>query len=288
VPVSQYFNNQASIEEQFLIEDLVIESIRNHGIDILYIPRDSRSSLDELFGDDPVKSFTQAYKIDMYMDTFNDFEGNQEFFSKFGLEIQKTARLTVARRTFEKLVPSVLRNVPKEGDLIYLPVQQKLMEIRFVEEEKNFFQLGKSLPYMFVLSVETFKYNGELIDTGYTEIDAVGDSRGFGVEYTLGVGGSGTYQKHEIVFQGNALSNATAKGYVSDWNAVTRTLRIRNIKGSIASNVALKGASSNSNWTISSGDMMEDATDLYRDNTRIENEAENILDFSENNPWGEP
>lgn len=288
MPVSVYFNNQASTEEQFLIEDLVIESIRNHGIDVYYIPRDSRSSLDELFGDDPVKSFTQAIKIDMYMDTFNDFEGNQEFFSKFGLEIQKTARLTVARRTFEKLVPSVLRNVPKEGDLIYLPVQQKIMEIRFVEEEKNFFQLGKKLPYMFVLSVETFKYNGELIDTGYTEIDVIGDSRGFGVEYSLSAGGSGTYQKHEIVFQGANLGNASAKGYVSDWNAVSRTIRIRNIKGEFASNVALRGASSNSVWTLISGDPMTDATNPFQDNTRIETEAENILDFSENNPFGEP
>ncbi len=100
--VSVYFNNQGATREQFLVEDLIIESIKNHGIDIYYIPRDSQSSIDELFGDDPVKSFTHAYKIEMYLETFNDFTGNQEFFSKFGLEIQKDAKVAVARRTFEK------------------------------------------------------------------------------------------------------------------------------------------------------------------------------------------
>jgi len=143
---SVYFNNQKATVEQHLLEDLIIESIKNHGIDVYYIPRDSQSSIDELFGDDPVKTFSQAFKIEMYLESFQDYEGNKEFFGKFGLEIQETAKLCMARRTFERYVTSaskVTSNVPKEGDLIYLPVQFKLMEIKFVEEEKNFFQLGK-------------------------------------------------------------------------------------------------------------------------------------------------
>ena len=157
MPVSVYFNNQGATREQFLVEDLIIESIRNHGIDIYYLPRASQSTFDELFGDDPVKSFNSAYKIDMYLETFNEFEGNQEFFAKFGLEIQKSAKVAVARRTFERLINPALRNTPKEGDLIYLPVQQKLLEIKTVEEEKNFFQAGKVAPYMYALNIETFK-----------------------------------------------------------------------------------------------------------------------------------
>ena len=76
--VSVYFNNQGATQEQLLVEDLVIESIKNHGIDVYYIPRSSRSSLDEIYGDDPVKSFDTAFLLEMYLETFNDFEGNKD------------------------------------------------------------------------------------------------------------------------------------------------------------------------------------------------------------------
>lgn len=126
---SVYFNNQKAIHEQNLLEDLIIESIRNHGIDVYYLPRESQSYIGELFGDDPVKMYRRAIKLEMYLESFQDYEGNKEFFSKFGLEIQETARLCVARRRFESQVSRMMGSgwhVPKEGDLIYLPVQFKL------------------------------------------------------------------------------------------------------------------------------------------------------------------
>ena len=288
MPTSVYFNNQGATREQFLVEDLIIESIRNHGIDVYYLPRSSQSSLDELFGDDPVKSFDIAFKIDMYLETFNDFEGNQEFFSKFGLEIQKAAKVAVARRTFERIISPNIRLLPKEGDLIYLPVQDKLMEIKFVEEEKNFFQLGKKAPYMYGLSIEAFRYNGELINTGMSEIDKIGDNNAFSVEYTLEAAGSGTYDHMEIVYQGASLNAATAKGYVAAWDQPSRKMRVRNAKGIFNAGEAVIGYSTGASWNIESGNTQEDATDLFDDNVRIETEADNILDFTEANPFGEP
>lgn len=287
---SVYFNNQNATREQWLLEDLVIESIRNHGIDIYYIPRESQSSIDEIYGDDPVKTFKKAYKIDMYLETFQDYEGNKEFFSKFGLEIQETARVCVARRTFEKFIPHSFRNLPKEGDLIYLPIQMKLMEIKFVEEEKNFFQLGRDSrnPYMYSLTIEAFKYNGELMQTGVSEIDNLIDNKAFGVDYTLTAGGTGSFNLHEIVYQGASLETATARGYVSAWNAVTRILRIRNIKGEFTTGSAIHGVTGGAIWTIYSGNAMEDSADPMDDNVRIEQEAQNWLDFTEVNPFGEP
>jgi hypothetical protein len=284
--VSVYFNNQGATREQILIEDMIIESIKNHGIDVYYLPRESHSELDRLFGDDPVKKYTKAFKIDMYLESFQDFEGNQEFFSKFGLQIQKEARVAVARRTFERYVPSILRNVPKEGDLIFMPVQQKLLEIRFVEEEKNFFQAGKFAPYMYGLNLEVFKYNGEIIDTGVAELDAIADLSAYGIEFTLNAGGSGTYDDHEIVYQGATLAAATAKGYVSSWDLPNRKLIIRNIKGSFAANTVIKGSESNAQWTMTSGDPQENATDDFEENVLLENEADNILDWTETNPFG--
>lgn len=283
---SVYFNNQNATREQFLIEDLIIESIKNHGIDIYYLPRESRSSVDELFGDDPVKSFSKAYPIEMFLETFQDFEGNQEFFAKFGLEIQKTARVAVARRTFERYVPTALRNTPKEGDLIWMPIQQKLLEIKRVEEEKNFFQAGKLAPYMFGLSIETFKYNGEFFETGILEIDAIQDTTSFAVEYTMNAGGTSTFEESEKVYQGASLAAATATGYVASWEKPTLKLRLRNIKGAFAANAAIVGTVSGASWTMASGNVQEDANDLFEDNVLIETEADNIMDWTETNPFG--
>jgi len=283
---SVYFNNQDATREQFLIEDMIIESIKNHGIDVYYIPRESQSELDDLFGDDPVKSFSTAYSLEMYLESFQDFEGNQEFFSKFGLQIQKEARVAVARRTFERNVPTAVRNVPKEGDLIYLRVQKKLLEIRFVEEEKNFFQAGKQAPYMYGLNLEVFRYNGERLTTGIEEIDNVADSRAFGIEYTMQAGGFGTYLEHEIVYQGLTLETAAAKAYVSSWDRPTGKLTLRNIKGSFAANSIVRSTASGAAWFLSSGNPQENKPDLFDNNVLIETEADNILDWTETNPFG--
>jgi hypothetical protein len=292
---SVYFNNQKATVEQHLLEDLIIESIKNHGIDVYYIPRDSQSSIDELFGDDPVKTFSQAFKIEMYLESFQDYEGNKEFFGKFGLEIQETAKLCMARRTFERYVTSaskVTSNVPKEGDLIYLPVQFKLMEIKFVEEEKNFFQLGKDArnPYMYGLTVEAFKYNGEYLNTGMSEIDRIADKQAIATDYVVSSGGTGTYTPEEWVYQGSSLTSSTVRGVVINWDKPSLKLKLRNIRGAFAANTLIIGNSSNARYTLATAsDMLKNANDeSMQDNFRIETEADNILDFSEANPFGEP
>lgn len=286
---SVYFNNQNATREQFLVEDLIIESIRNHGIDIWYLPRTSQSTFDDLFGDDPVKYFDQAIKIDMYMETFNDFEGQSEFFSKFGLQIDKTARVAVARRTFERFVAKSLRNLPKEGDLIFLPVQQKLMEIRQVEEEKNFFQLGKVAPYMYGLNIETFKYNGEFINTGIDEIDGICDNVAPSINFVMTENVSQpSYARGEVAYQGANLAGANAKGIVVSFDRPTMTLRLRNIKGTFIENINVIGNTSNASFSLDSYDKQENASTAYENNVLIETEASNILDFTETNPFGEP
>lgn len=288
-----------------LLEDMVIETIKNHGVDMYYIPRESQSSLDELFGDDPVKAFYKAYPLDMYLETYNDFEGNQEFFSKFGLEIQKTARLSVARRTFERFVPSDFRMTPKEGDLIWMPIQQKLMEIKFVEQERNFFQfgrggartankltgayeeLGKYYPYLYGLSVELFKYNGEFFDTGIGDIDSIQNDEAYTVSVLMQSGGAGGFRRWEPVYQGPNLASATCKAYCADWDAPNRILKLRNVRGNFLPNTLTKGAVGLASWfTSGTINTMEDTNSLFDDNMRIEGEADNILDWTETNPFG--
>ena len=298
MPVSQYFNNQSPVnQEQMLLEDLVIESIRNHGIDIYYLPRTSQAILDTLFGDDPVKYYDQAIKIDVYLETFQDYGGQQEFFSKFGLQIEKTARVAMARRTFERYVPRGVRTIPLEGDLIYMPVQRKLMEIRFIERDMSFFQLGKVQPYMYGLSLETFKYNGEFLNTGIEEIDMVADESAVSTNYYVSntsYGSAATFQRGEVAYQGTDVANSTAKGIVVNFDRPAGVLRLRNIKGSFSNTAnanTIYGNSSGATANLVSYNILYNATlpqgDIG-DNVIIENEADTILDFSESNPFGEP
>jgi hypothetical protein len=292
---SIYFNNQRATQEQLLLEDLIIESIKNHGIDVYYMPRESQSSTDELFGDDPVKTYRSAIKLEMYLESVQGYEGNKEFFGKFGLEIQETARLCIARRTYEKLVTSRFpstHHTPKEGDLIYLPIQYKLMEIKFVEDEKNFFQLGRDSknPYMYGISMEAFKYNGELLQTGVDEIDRIGNIQAYATDLTLTADGTKTYTLYETVYQGSSLAAATAKAVVAGWNKPNRALKIRNVFGAFVANTNIIGASSGAIWSLASiPDLLTNSNyENIEDNSRIETEGVNVIDFSEINPFGEP
>jgi hypothetical protein len=93
---------------------------------------------------------------------------------------------------------------------------------------------------------------------------------------------------HEIVYQGASLAAATARGYVSNWDAVNGLLRIRNVKGEFTTGGAIHGYDSSALWTVHSGNSMEDASDPMDDNVRIEQEAQSWLDFTEVNPFGDP
>jgi len=275
-----------------LLEDLVIESIRNHGIDVYYMPRTSQGTLDTLFGDDPVKYYDQAIKIDMYLETFQDFGGQQEFFSKFGLQIEKTARLAVARRTFEKYVQQRLRLMPKEGDLVFMPTQRKMMEIRFVERDASFYQLGKIIPYMYALSMETFKYNGEFFNTGIEEIDLMGDESAISINYNVSPTSTATFERGEIAYQGTSPTTNNIFGIVVDYDRPSGILRLRNIRGEFATaNATIRGFTSGATANSLSYDILYDATipqGEIGDNVIIQEEANTYMDFSESNPFGSP
>jgi len=176
--VNHYFNNFSSSMEQTLIEDLIIESIRIYGIECLYIPR-TLVKEDLLFGEDVLSKFESAYAVEMYVKSVDGFEGEGDFLSKFGLEIRDQMVLTVSRRRFEDEVFSdetysnTVRTTgrPNEGDLIWFPLNNKLFEIKFVEHEAVFYQMGSLQTYD--LTCELFQYSHERLDTGITEIDAI-------------------------------------------------------------------------------------------------------------------
>lgn len=165
-----FFQNYNYFNEQQLIDDLVIESIQIYGIDTYYVTRISES-FDRMFNEDRLTTFNKAYLMDMYVKSVDGFQGEGDFLSKFGLQIRDQATFTVAYRTFERFAtrtdPSLIR--PKEGDLIYMPMNNKFFKIMFVEHESVFYQTGALQVYD--LKCELFEYSNERFETGVDEID---------------------------------------------------------------------------------------------------------------------
>ena len=128
--------------EQSLIEDLVVESIQIYGVDVWYLPR-TIASKDDILNEDDLSTFNDAYLVEMYVKSVDGFEGEGDFLSKFGLQIRDSITMTMAQRTYElEIGISSEINRPREGDLIYLPLNNKFFELQHVEHEAIFYQIG--------------------------------------------------------------------------------------------------------------------------------------------------
>jgi hypothetical protein len=179
--INPYFT-QGTVNEQNLIEDIIIESLKIYGKDVLYIPR-TMVAEDKVFGEDRLSKFEHAYPIEMYFDNIDSFAGQGAMIQKFGLMMEQSATLTVARKRWEQLIGSQgtthLSNRPCEGDLIYYPLTKGLFEIKFVQHQEPFYQLGKL--YVYKLQVELFQYASERVNTGIPEVDVFENLKSFDV-----------------------------------------------------------------------------------------------------------
>lgn len=147
----------------------MIESIKIYGIDVYYLPR-TKIGYDGIYGEAPVSEFKNQYMVEMYIKNVDGFKGDGDFLSKFNLEIRDQITFAVARRPFAEEVGNIHGLVrPLEGDLIYFPLNNKCFEIKFVEHESVFYQLG-SLQF-WDLTCELFEYSGEKFATGIEELD---------------------------------------------------------------------------------------------------------------------
>jgi len=172
VATNFYFNNFQSSQEQVLIEDLVIESIKIYGHDVKYIKRIIQDK-DKIYGEDKQTSkYIQAVEVEMYIKNVEGFAGEGDFLSKFNLEIRDQITFTLARRAFNNEVGNYIDlDRPREGDLVYFPLNRKMFEIKFVEHESVFYQMGSL--QMYDLKCELFEYNSEYFETGDPEIDSL-------------------------------------------------------------------------------------------------------------------
>ena len=156
---SVYFQNYNITGEQDLLHNLVMESIRIYGVDMMYIPRELKM-YDKLYGEDVSSEYNKAIMVEMYVKSVDGFTGDGNFMSKFGLEIRDQAVFSVAQRTFSQEVSIITEQTrPNEGDLIYFPLNDKCFKIMYVKKQEFFYPLG-TLP-TWEVTVELFEYSNE-------------------------------------------------------------------------------------------------------------------------------
>jgi hypothetical protein len=288
---SQYFNNYNSLAEQRVVEDLITESIKIMGFDAYYCPIFNEEDRDILYGEDPVKKFNSAFPVEFYLSSSMEYGGEREFFSKFGLEIKNNINVIISKRSFSQRVPQALFTRPREGDLIYVPFLNgtgELFEIKFVNQTKDFFMLGRKIPYYYELEMEKFKYSQERISTGVFEIDDVVSQSGYAIDLTMSAN-SVNYLQKEVVYQSpdNTYANATVEATVQNWSNTTNILSVTNIAGEFVDGELVIGTTSNAGHTLVSFNPMADSVrnEVY-DNQHIFGEANTIIDFTEINPFG--
>ena len=175
MPTNTFFST-GTTSEQRLYEDLIIEQLKIYGQDVYYLPR-KIANRDSIFGEDPASSFDDSYIIEMYVDNTDGYMGEQEIINKFGLELRDDIKFTVSKLRWETLVSNnsdLVTGRPQEGDLVYFPTTNAFFEIQFVEHEQPFYQQS-ALP-VYKLSCTKWEYSSERIDTGIVTIDSTEDS----------------------------------------------------------------------------------------------------------------
>ena len=188
---------QGSDQEQRLIQDLINEQLQIYGVEITYIPRkyvNRRTIIEEV----NASKFDDNFTIEAYVNTFEGYGGQGDILTKFGMSLRDELVVSISKERFEDFIAAFLTALPddeidvdtrpREGDLIYFPLGGRLFEVKFVEHEQPFYQLGKN--YIFELKCELFEYEDEVIDTDIEEIDTQIQDTGFIT--TLNLIGSGT------------------------------------------------------------------------------------------------
>jgi len=245
---SLYFNHTTNTAEQRLIEDLVTESIKIYGIEVGYLGK-TIVAKDELYTEDEEAKFEEVTDVVMYIKSADGFQGEGDFLSKFGLEIRDQMTLCVARRHFAESVEQE-QNIfrPREGDLIFLPLNEKMFQINFVEHEPVFYQMG-SLQF-YELTCELFEYSNERFNTKIDVIDQIQTTHSLDI-----------YSEVEITTE-NDLPIFTEDGY--------RLLSEDEDRLDSSAD------------TARDFDTITDSESIY-----IETQGDSILDFSEADPFSE-
>ena len=204
---------QGSQSEQRLTQDLINEHLKIFGVEVTYIPRKfvrKQTIIKEVQS----SAFDDNFLLEAYVNTFEGYGGQGDIMTKFGVSLRDELTVTISKERFEDFISPFLSadedyelaSRPREGDIIFFPLGARLFEVKFVEHEDPFYQLGKN--YVYQLKCELFEYEDEVIDTGIDIIDSQVEDIGF--IQTLQLIGTG------ITATANAQLNVAGRGYIRE------------------------------------------------------------------------
>ena len=302
------FFSQKVRSEQNLYEDLVIESLKMFGQDVYYLPRDLVYR-DNILNLDVESNFNNAYVVEMYIENQEGFDGDGTLLSKFGIEMRDQATFIVSKRRWEQLIGIFNNGInsqrPSEGDLIYMPLAKSIFEIRFVEHESPFYQLS-NLP-VYKLQCELFEHSGESINTGIDTLDNIINKtvpvqlvltieNGNGTDFIIGetvqqeIGSTGEYVQARIadIVVIPSQTSLIKKISLVDWLTTDGNYH------EFTTSSPLESVEGGAQWEVTdvydindSLDKRAFANDGQEQNQHFENAADDIIDFSESNPFGD-
>ena len=367
MPTSPYFPTYYSgySGEQNLVQDLVDEQIKLFGSDIYYLPRTilKDNTLDDII----YSKYQEQFQIEMLLENVTGFGETSEFISKFGLRITDEVKFRVSTRRWDEEVTDhapnlTLDNRPNEGDLLYFPLTKDLYEIKFVEREQPFYQMGKLQFY--TMTAEIYEVGSDSIETGVAEIDVIETTQSSSIKLFMDPGGTGDFQVGEEIVGDEFLAKATASidngavdsvvitdtglyynqalppsvtfsgggattdatgtatvsatglitgivitdggaGYssaptvtvdyspkdnraeVKSWDSATRALEVINRTGTFTTAEVVTGLTSGAKWSPESFNTLNNTNSNYDQNFEIEEEADELIDWGEVNPFGE-
>lgn len=292
MPKSVYFPQYGgNTSEQRLVQDLVDEQIKLFGQDVYYLPKEML--IDRSLNDVILSKFKDVLLIEMMLINVEGFGGSGALaMSKFGLRISDEVTFAVSKRRWQTYardrIDTLVDGRPNEGDLLYVPMTKNTYEIKYVEREVPFYQLGKN--YIYGLTCELMENADNEFDTGIDEIDDLSQEAHVFPVY-MKTGGEDHYIVGEEVEQTYSINGTpvTVTAKVAKWYAPTRKLDLTYINGVLKENVPIVGQDSTANWVVDSFSTIDFEIDNYEnaENKWYEDKADLILDFTEGNPFGE-
>ena len=194
---------QGTSREQDLVQSLINEQLKIYGVEVTYIPR-KYVNKSTVWREIEASKFDDNFLLEAYVNTYDGYTGAGDVLTKFGMQLRDELIITISKERFEDFISPFLDQEsdaeievtlrPREGDLIYFPLGGRLFEVKFVEHEQPFYQLGNT--YVYELQCELFEYNDEVLDTGIDEIDTKVEDLGIITDLQL--------------FSGGAIATATA------------------------------------------------------------------------------